>query len=380
MGSKRRPQSTDDLRGVRLRNQRISQPDFRTAQAVVTWLGAVQSQEFGLAKWGLGLRCRSLTEAAIDREFDEGRILRTHILRPTWHFVAPADIRWMLAVSGPRVHAANAHYYRKTGADSSCLSRSRKVLERALAGGKALTRTELAERFSRSGINAAGMLLAYHVMHAELDGVICSGPRRGKQSTYMLLEERVPPAKKLTRDEALAELARRYFTSHGPATIQDFVWWSGMTVRDTKIALESIASTIERVPIGGETYWMAPSAPPVPREPDAVDLLPIYDEYLISYKDRTAMADPLKSGEKRVDDDYGSFLMIDGKLAGRWRRVEGKSSIEVAVTPYQKLTKSRHAALLETAARLGAFMGRAVDVTDRSVTRSSRRKAAATAP
>lgn len=355
MPSRTTPQSSEDLRELRLRNQRISQPDLRTGQSVVSWLGAVQSQEFTLAKWGLGLRGKGLTEAAIDREFDEGRILRTHILRPTWHFVAPADIRWMLAVSGPRVHAANAHYYRKTGADPSYLSRSRKVMERALAGGNALTRTELAERFARSGITAAGMLLAYLVMHAELEGVICSGPRRGKQFTYMLLEERVPRAKTLTRDEALAELVRRYFTSHGPATIQDFCWWSGMTVRDTKNGLDSIASEVVRETIAGESYWMVPSTVPTPRQRDAVDLLPIYDEYLISYKDRTAMQEPLKPGEKRVDDDYGSFLMIDGKLAGRWRRVEVKSSIDVAVTPYRKLTRSQQRGLASTLKRFGEF-------------------------
>jgi hypothetical protein len=202
------------------------------------------------------------------------------------------------------------------------------------------------------------MLLAYLVMHAELEGVICSGPRRGKQFTYMLLDERVPRTKALTRDQALAELVRRYFTSHGPATIQDFCWWSGMTVRDTKMGLDAIASQVVRETIAGESYWMVPSALPAPREADAVDLLPIYDEYLISYKDRTAMQDPLKPGEKRVDDDYGSFLMIDGKLAGRWRRVEVKSSIEVAVTPYRKLTRSQQRALALTVERFSKFAGR----------------------
>jgi hypothetical protein len=217
------------------------------------------------------------------------------------------------------------------------------------------------------------MLLAYLVMHAELDGVICSGPRRGKQLTYMLLEERVPRAKTLTRDDALVELVRRYFTSHGPATIQDFCWWSGMTVRDTRMGLDAIASEVVRESIGGESYWMVPSAPPTPREADTVDLLPIYDEYLISYKDRSAMQDPMKPGEKRVDDDYGSFLMIDGKLAGRWRRIEAKASIEVAVTPYRKLTRSQQRGLAATVKRFSEFTGR-------PITMSSHPKAGATIP
>jgi hypothetical protein len=349
------------VRDLRLRNQGIARPDLRTAQAVVAWLGAVQAQEFGAAKWGVGLRTAGGTEAAIDREFDAGRILRTHILRPTWHFVAPADIRWMLSISAPRVHASNAHYYRKTGADA-LVTKSRKIFERALEGGTALTRSELAARLARAGIVAAGMQLAYLVMHAELDGVICSGPRRGKQFTYMLLDERVPPAAGLTRDEALAALARRYFTSHGPATVQDFVWWSGMTVRDTTAALDSIKPAIVRETIGEKTYWLAPSSKPAPREPDVVDLLPIYDEYLISYKDRTAMAAPPKPGEVRTHDDYAHFLMIDGTLSGSWRRNEAKSGIEVLVRPYRRLTRAQSRALAATARRLEAFAGRPVRV------------------
>ena len=143
--------TANQIRSLRLRNQRIVRSGFRTAQEVVAWLGAVQAQEFTGAKWGVGLRAKGLTEAAIEREFDQGRILRTHILRPTWHFVAPADIRWMLSISGPRVHAANAHYYRKTGADPALVVRSRKIIERALEGGNALTRNELAARLARCG-------------------------------------------------------------------------------------------------------------------------------------------------------------------------------------------------------------------------------------
>jgi hypothetical protein len=348
-----------DVRALRLRNQRVSQSSLRTAQEVVAWLGAVQAQDFTGAKWGLGLRGKRLAESAVDREYDDGRILRTHILRPTWHFVAPADLRWLLSVSGSRVHAVNAHYYRKTGAQP-LIARGRKIIERALEGGMALTRNELAARLTRGGIAAPGMQLAYLVMHAELDGVICSGPRRGKQFTYMLLDERVPAAGPVDRDEAVAMLARRYFTSRGPATVQDFVWWSGMTARDTSAALEAIKPSIVRETIGSGTYYLAPSAKPAAREADTVDLLPIYDEYLMSYKDRGALVEPLRPGEARKHDDYGHFLMVDGKLAGTWRRNKHKAGIEVAVSPYRPLTRAQTESLEATARQLQSFLARPV--------------------
>jgi hypothetical protein len=319
----------------------------------------VQAQEFTPAKWALGLRAKGITNEDVNRELDDGRIVRTHILRPTWHFVAAADLRWMLSISGPRVHAANAHYYRKTGTDSALVSRSRKLLERSLRGGVALTRSELAQRFARGGIEAAGMQLAYFMMRAELDGLICSGPRRGKQSTYMLVDERVPPSAALTPDNAMAELVRRYFTSHGPATIQDFVWWSGMTVRQTKAALADVGSGLVRETIDEQEYWYSPASRPARRPANAVDLLPIYDEYLIAYKNRSAIVDPDRRRDNRAHDGYGQFLMIDGMLSGTWRMSDSRSGVDVTVSPYRKLSRPQRDAAAAAAKRLGDFFGRA---------------------
>ena len=198
------------------------------------WLGAVQAQDYHGAKWALALRTRGVDSAALDRAFDAGAFLRTHVMRPTWHFVAPEDLRWLLALTGPRVHAVNAHPYRAFELDAPLFRRAHALLTRALRGGRSLTRLELATALEAGGIAARGQRLAYIVMHAEIDALVCSGPMRGKQHTYMLLEERVPPAPALARDEALATLARRYFTSHGPATAHDFAWWSGLTVADAR--------------------------------------------------------------------------------------------------------------------------------------------------
>jgi hypothetical protein len=365
-GAASRKGTLDHLRALRLRRQRIDAPPVTTAREMVAWLGAVQAQELGPAKWALALRSANLDEAAVDRELDEGRIVRTHILRPTWHFVAADDIRWMLSLSGPRVQAINAYYYKYAGVTPRLVTRAHAVFQRALEGGAALTRTELAARLAKARIAAAGQMLAHIVMHAELEGLVCSGPRRGRHSTYMLLDERVPAARVPARDDALAELARRYFTSHGPAKVRDFVWWSGMTARDTRTALEALAGEVVSETFDGETYWMArsPNVAPVAksRRPGVVDLLPIYDEYLIAYRDRAAMLEPVEAGETPKHDIFAHYLMIDGRVRGTWRRRDAGDRIELALTPYRPLTRTQQRSARAAAARLARFAGRAVDV------------------
>lgn len=221
-----------DLVRRRFHNQKLARSRFHRPAEVVAWLGAIQAQDYAGAKWAIGLRSTGLRDAGIEQAFNEGAILRTHLMRPTWHFVTPADIRWILALTAPRVHAVNAYSYRKFGLDRGIFARSRVAFERALQGGKQLTRLELASVLGRAGIPAESLRLAYLMMQAELDGVICSGARRGNQFTYALLDERAPHVKNLEREEALAELTRRYLSSHGPATLSDYVWWSGLTARD----------------------------------------------------------------------------------------------------------------------------------------------------
>ena len=282
-----------DITGARLRAQRLAAAGFARPEEVVRWMVAVQAQEYPDAKWALGLRMRRGNDASIERAFAAGHILRTHVMRPTWHFVAPADIRWLLALTGPRVSTAIASYNRKLELDAGVFRRSRRAIARALRGGAQLTRQELKAVLQRAGIHADGVQrLAHIVMQAELDAVICSGARRGKQFTYALLDGRVPPARALSRDEALAELTRRYFISHGPAQVQDFAWWSGLTVADVRAGLEMVAPDLARDSVAGRTYWFSPSVPAIRPRPPAAFLLPLYDEYLIAYKDRSAARSP----------------------------------------------------------------------------------------
>ena len=240
----------------RLLNQRIAQPTFKKPVEVVNWLGAVQAQDFGAAKWAVGLRMAGGNDLEVEQAVNEGTILRTHVLRPTWHFVTPADIRWLLALTGPRVNAANATWYRQLELDEAVFRQTNKLIEKALEGGKQLTRPELATILQQAGIAAQDTVrLSFIVMRAELDGLICNGANQGKQITYALLEERVPPVRPLTREEALAEITRRYFISHGPATIADFGWWSGLTAADARAGLKLVEDEIEHEVIDGQTFW-----------------------------------------------------------------------------------------------------------------------------
>ncbi len=359
---------TLDLLRERLGNQRLTRTRFRTPGDVVAWLGAAQAQDYAGAKWGIGLRANGVTDADVEQAFNEGHILRTHVMRPTWHFVTPADIRWMQDLTAPRVHAASAHAYRKLGLTEKIRARSRAVIERALEGGTHLTRAELGTALRRARIPADGMRLAYLMMVAELDQVICSGPRRGNQSTYALLAERAPHARTLSPDEALAELTRRYFTSHGPATIKDFVWWSGLTVRQAKAGIEMVRPSIANEVVGELTYWFEPRRSAAAPAASAAFLLPNYDEYLIAYKDRGHVVGTPRT--RRLDpesrDAFAHLMVIDGQFAGIWRRTLKADAIHVETVPYRRLSRADGREIAAAAERYGRFMNAPVRLSNGS--------------
>jgi winged helix DNA-binding protein len=344
------------LARLRLRNHHLSGGRFIRPEDVVCWLGAVQAQEYGDAKWALALRMRRGTNAAIDRTLDEGRILRTHVLRPTWHFVAPPDIRWMLALTGPCVSRRMAPYNRRLELDATVFRRSHKAIVRALSGHAHLTRQELKAVLQRAGIEADNaQRLAHIVMQAELEGLICSGPRKGKQFTYALLDERVPASSPLSRDAALAELARRYFNSHGPAQVVDFAWWSGLTMADARAGVAMVERDLVRETVAGKTHWLAASNRAHSAGRSAY-LLPLYDEYLIAYKDRSGVLDRAfwtwASG-----DPFSAAVLVDGKVVGTWRRSAEQTRVVVTVTPCTSLRKRDMAAIGRAARAYADFVG-----------------------
>ena len=359
------PAVTVNIAAQRLRNQRLVGEPFDAPEAAVRWLGAVQAQDYQGAKWALALRTRAADSAALDRAFDAGAFIRTHVMRPTWHFVAPEDLRWLLALTGPRVHAVNGHMYRKLELDEKLLGRAHACLSRALEGGRSLTRLELATALEARSIPARGQRLAYIVMHAELDALICSGPMRGKQQTYMLLEERVPPTSALARDEALGTLAVRYFASHGPATVHDFAWWSGLTVSDARKGVALAGSALDSVAVDGKTYWVAaPFTTDEAAEP-TVHLLPNYDEHVVAYRDHGPTLDPAAPGalERRTDGPLDVHLVArDGLVVGGWRRTTTSSAAEVSATLLVALRRSERVALGNAADDYGRFLGMPVTV------------------
>jgi Winged helix DNA-binding domain len=349
----------------RLHNQLITQQKFEKAGDVVKWLCAVQAQDYAAAKWALGLRLPNSTDTFIEQAFNDGLILRTHILRPTWHFVLPTDIRWMLALTAPRIIAASSYYYRTLGLDGTVFSHTNAILAKALQGGKHLTRIELASVLQQAGIATDNLQrLGQIIMRAELDGIICSGARHGKQFTYALLDERTPQSRTLHRDESLAELARRYFTSHGPATLQDFVWWSGLTVADAKAGLELVTSQLMHEVVGDQTYWFSPSTSPANDLSQTVCLLPNFDEYIVGYTDRSAVFDAThtKNLDSRGNVLFQHTIVLNGRVVGTWKRALKKDSVLLTPTLFTTLTPAESRALLESASRYSAFLNKPVNI------------------
>ena len=353
-----------DIARRRLAAQHLTRPVLTDAAEVVRVLGAVQSQDYAGAKWAIGMRSRGVTDESVERAFNEGRIIRTHVLRPTWHFVAPADVRWMLALTAPRIKRVMSYYNVQVGLDEALLRRTNRILERALRDGNQLTRTELAKVLERARVDVSGPFrLARVVMNAELDAVVCSGGRRGKQFTYALLEERVPPARGLDPNEALLELTRRYFTTRGPATPNDFAWWSGLTVADARRGIEMMGNALERETIDGRAYWSVPSAVRRWRAP-VVHLLPNYDELFIGHKDRSALGERLASVDLVTGGDAltAYVVVVDGQLVGGWKRTPTARPVAIDLRLLVRLSAAERAALSAAARRYAAFLGTAVEV------------------
>jgi hypothetical protein len=355
-----------ELVARRLAGVRLLSPGATTAAEVVRELGAVQAQDFHGAKWAIAQRGRGLTDPSIDREFDDGALIRTHVLRPTWHFVAPEDARWMLALTAPRIARTMGHYNDVFGLDADVFRRSNDAMAAALAGGKYLTRTELSAAIERAGIPVTStQKLTRLVMKAELDAVICSGPRRGKQLTYALFDERVPSTSQLERDDALLTLIRRYFSTRGPATLHDFAWWSGLTVGDATKGVQIAGKELTRATCDGIDHWFVDA--PVRRAPASAMLLPNYDEYFIGYKDRSAVGRRVGHSNAVIGGDGGvsHVAFLNGELVGRWKRVTQPKSVLVDLTLECRLTTAEHTRLDAAARRFATFLGVPVTVNAR---------------
>ena len=345
---------------ARLGPQRLDRGERATPAELVARLGAVQAQDYAGAKWSLGLRLEGVTDAEVERALAERRIVRTWPMRGTLHFVAAADVRWMLALLSGRVVAAAAKRHRDLGLDEATFARGSELWASALEGGGQLTREEMYEVLEQAGISTAGQR-GYHMLwRSAQEGLICFGAMRGKQQTFALLDEWVPAARPKARDEALAEVARRYFRTRGPATVQDFGWWTGLSAADAKAALAMVEGELERQSVEGQTYWSAGEA--VGRAETATatraHLLPAFDEFLLAYKDRSAALEERYA--KRLHAGGGAFspsVALGGRIRGTWRRTIKRDAVLVETTPFVRWTKAEREAIAAAAERSGAFLG-----------------------
>jgi hypothetical protein len=322
-------------------------------------LGASQAQDFGPAIWSIGQRLPAATEPELLAWFDAGHVLRTHVLRPTWHFVLPSEIRWLLQLTGPRVHAFNAYHYRQTGLDDADLQPCHELIGTALAGGRSLTRAELASVLAGGGIAATGTRLSYVLMHAELEQLICSGPRRGKQQTYALLAEQAPRAVELPRDEALAELTRRYF-ARGPASAKDFSWWSSLTMAEIRRGIQILGDELDSRAVDGIMfYWHGALEPPPALPRGAVHLLQAYDECVGSYSETRGLWDPAGYDQRRRQrTTYVGLLLRDARIAGFWKRTIKRSDVIVDVQLCEPFDVAAIRSLRAAVEEHGRFLGR----------------------
>jgi hypothetical protein len=319
---------------------------------VVRSLTAMQAQEFGYAKWSVAQRCSQSTKAAIDKALLDGAILRTHVLRPTWHFVAAQDIHWLTRLTGPRVNATNAALYRRLGLNDKIFTKSAKVFAKAVEGRTYRTRPELAEILRKNKLPTENLQVICMIMHAELDAILCSGPCRGKQRTYAAVDERAPDVRCLHPEEALAEITLRYFTTHGPATIKDFRWWSSLTAGQIKAGLETAKAQFEHETIDGRTFWFHPAnSPAQPPKTPRIDLVQIYDECFMSYTEsRPIMVDASVKGEHK----FAHPILLNGRRIGSWTQSR-PTTIQVHLL--KPLTKTMNRALNEAVQRYASYLG-----------------------
>ncbi len=371
------------LRQLRLRVQGLRAAFDPSAPEVVRRFVAVQAQEFLPAQWGLAARVpegQRPDAASVAAALDRGEILRTHVLRPTWHFLHPDDARWVMELSAERVHRANATYYRRVGLEGATAARALDLVAESLAGGHR-TRAELVAALEQGGLPLTGLAVVYVLMLAELERVAISGASVGKQRTHAAFDERVPASPPRPRDEALAELAARFIGSRGPVTDRDFATWSGFTLGDTRAAFDAVVDAsggrVQVVDVEGVTHWhdvevtdaaaaggalgdIVPGAEPLAGEP-IVDLLQAYDEYIMGYAAPRAYLLP-----PGLDGVHAEFplhaLMIDGMMAGRWAPVTSGARARLRLVPWRPFSPAEERALASSVAEVERFLGVPVTV------------------
>ena len=360
--------NTEELAYRRLYNQLICHRPFAKPEEVVQWMGAVQAQDYRASLWAIGLRLAasvSANKSIVEKAVADREIVRTWPMRGTLHWVAASDVRWMLRLLTPRIIKRSAGRYRQLELDASVFDESSKIIEKALTGGKALERQELYGFLEKGGIRTHDQRGVHILGHLAMNGLICQGLPQGNQPVFVLLEDWLPNFEIPDQEACLADLASRYFQSHGPATVYDFSVWAGIKLSDARKALEMVRPRFEQATIEGSTYWFAEPNEITDLKTgwEAIYLLPAFDEILCGYKDRSAILDSadvkstiLKNGIIRP------LLVARNKAVGAWKRTIKKENVIVEAFPFKTLTQGHKKMLTEKAGELGRFLEKQVSV------------------
>lgn len=349
----------EDIAHYRLASLQIAKTRLSKAEEVVAFLGAMQGQDYQGSLWAIGLRLQGSLQTEIEQAINKGRIVRTWLMRGTLHFAAAKDLHWMLDLFASGLLKSGTSRDQRLGFDKTIYKRCEKILVKALQGHKQLMRDEIYSLLEQGGIQTSSQR-GYHILwRLGLEGLICFAAYHGKQPSFALLDEWVPKAKSLSQAEAAAELAKRYFTSHGPATLQDFTRWSGLKVAEAKTALQEHSSSLIQKTMEGINYWLAPDVI-LAKNPTKAKayLLPGFDEYILGYKNRSAVLEDKFSG-KIIPGNNGVFLptlIIDGQVLGTWRRTSKKTKVVINLLPFGKLSANQRNLLHEAAERYGSFL------------------------
>jgi hypothetical protein len=330
----------------RLQLQQISAQQFTTPNQVVNWMGAMQSQDYEMSKWAVALRLPNMIENKIETALSNGEIIRTHILRPTWHLVSAENLRWMMDLSAPQLIRTLNSYTKSVELNTKDLLKAEKLIQKLLQQKNHCTRDEIMMVLQKEKIKTNGYRSAHIMFHCELNSLVCSGIRKGKDITYALIDERIDVFKKISRDEALVRLATIYFQSHSPATLKDFSWWSGLNQTDAKKGINFILKKLNQIIVGEQTYFVfEKSQSPLPSikvgitASDKIHLLPAFDEYIISYNNRDAILEKKHYWEVATKNGmFKPIILQNGKIIGTWKRTITGKKIATEIFPFEKIS------------------------------------------
>ena len=351
-----------NIPALRLSTQNISVKRYKTPKEILGHMGAIQAQDYPMSKWGIGVRLKNSTEEIINEAIDKGEILRTHVLRPTWHLVSAENIGWMLNLTASKIKSSMSSRNKQLELTREVFRKSGKVISNALRGNNHLTRDELIKILNKAKIKTDENRASHILMEAELSGIICSGTKSSNKHSYALFEERIPQIKSLTKEDSLEKLARIYFTSRGPASEKDFSWWGGINLTEARLGIELIKSDLNSFKSNSGTYWHFKNQK-IKSQKNNLFLLPTYDEYIISYADRNDIVS--SEDHLNIISTYGLFravIIYGGKSIGTWKRTIKKDKVTIEFNFFEKPDNQIKELAIAEAEKFGKFLNNEVEV------------------